>query len=416
MDVEQLLLTAVLEKGDLKQVIENGITRDFFEDEYHGDVFTWIKEFQAEYAKVPDIDTVRAEWPDWKPGVITEPLDYYLDEIREARRYAIVHEGFSEAHKLLKQRETKPAITILADRLQQAALEVSALRDFNLHDDWEEWFEAYMGDPDVSGIPTGFPLIDLAIGGYRPEQLTTIVGPPKAGKSTLLLAMANAAVLNARKPLFISFEMSAEEQRERYYAMAAQVDYEALRFKRLGRDDTRKLRTALRQREAYRDFVIATDISAGITVGALQAKVAQYQPDVLIVDGVYLMDAEVDAEPMDPKSLTSLTRGLKRLAQRLRLPVVISHQVLESRYSQKRGIRSKDIGYSSSFAQDSDTIIGIERAGEVEGDESRRLSIVLSRNTTPRSALLDWDWSSSTFTEMDVDLLDPDEIADADDA
>lgn len=397
----------------MKTVVDNGITVAFFEDEDNADVFTWVLEHWAEYGKVPALDTLQAKF-DWDPCAVDETLIYYVDELREARRYAITHEGFLEAHKLLKDRKTKEAISLLGNAITQAALEVSALRDIDLHDGWEEWFDSYMDSPETDGIPTGFPTIDMATGGYRPENLITIIGTPKAGKSTLLLALANAAVLYGKRVMFVSFEMSAIEQQERYYAMVGQVDYEGLRQKKLGRADTLRLKTALRQRDAYPPFIMATDITAGVTVAALQAKVQQYNPDIVIVDGVYLMDSGVpDVSDMDPKALTALTRDLKRMAQRLRKPVVISHQALESRYSRKAGLRSKDVGYSSSFAQDSDTMIGIEWVGESEDDATRRISIMLARNAVNRSARIDWDWTTSTFLEMEgVEEVDPDDIGD----
>jgi replicative DNA helicase len=419
VDVERHLLSKVLEDKNLHPLLDHRITPEFFEDDEHRKVFEWMLNFYAEYTELPTIKAVRNEFPDWKPIEPTEPLVFYIDEVRKAREYVLLHNGFVEARKQLGDRDTTGAKATLATALTQVNVEVAALRDFELNSSGLDWLDEYLALPEgLIGIPTGFPTIDYATNGLQPEQLVTVIGLPKAGKSTLIMAIANNIVLHGKRAMVASFEMSAEEKRQRYYAMVGRINFEKLLNRTLNPVEREKLRTALRQREAYPDFIVSTDITAGTTVGGLQAKVEQYQPDVLVVDGVYLMDSEVPGvDGMDPRALTALTRNLKRLAQRLRIPVVITHQGLESRYSKKTGLTTRTIGYSSSFAQDSDVILGCEWFGETETDQTRRLSILAGRNTRRRSCLIDWDWETSSFTEMEgYDEVDPDTIGDEFDA
>jgi len=412
VDIERHLLSTVLEEGELRPLIECRVTPEFFEDDEHREVFAYILGFYKQYNEVPSFKAIRQEFPDWKSIDPSEPYLFYVDELRKARQYSIVHEAFTEAHGQLKNRATDEAMATLASALTQANIEITALRDFEIHGDWEEWLDNYLNAPEgLLGLPTGFPMLDYATGGWQPEQLVTLIGPPKAGKSTLLLALAKAVVDYGKRPMFVSFEMSAEEQRMRYYAMVAGVDFEKMQHRRLNPVEKSQLAKALRQREAYPDFIISTDISAGTTIAALHAKAQQYQPDVIMVDGVYMMDSQVPGVTgsMDPRALTELTRGLKRLGQSLRLPTVITHQALESRWNRKTGLTSRSTGYSSSFAQDSDVMIGVEQPDDE--DENRRLSILLARNATKRSTMIDWDWSTSTFTEIEgYSEIDPDDM------
>ena len=56
------------------------------------------------------------------------------------------------------------------------------------------------------------------------------------------------------------------------------------------------------------------DAVNGITVSALSAKIEQCNPDIVFVDGVYLMMDEITGEMNTPQAITNITRALKRLA------------------------------------------------------------------------------------------------------
>jgi replicative DNA helicase len=143
------------------------------------------------------------------------------------------------------------------------------------------------------------------------------------------------------------------------------------------------------------------DSAHGITVSAIQSKVQTLQPDVIFIDGVYLMMDEQTGESNTPQALTGITRSLKRLAQRMNKPVVITTQALN--WKTKKGKVSTDsIGYSSSFLQDADVVFGLEREDETV-DDTRILKVMAARNSGNVEASLMWDWASGMFREMNGD-------------
>jgi len=70
------------------------------------------------------------------------------------------------------------------------------------------------------------------------------------------------------------------------------------------------------------------DAVNGITVSALSAKIEQLKPDIVFVDGVYLMLDDLTGEMNTPQAITNITRALKRLAQKIDKPIVITTQTL----------------------------------------------------------------------------------------
>jgi replicative DNA helicase len=143
------------------------------------------------------------------------------------------------------------------------------------------------------------------------------------------------------------------------------------------------------------------DAAHGITVSSIQSKIQTLNPDVVFIDGVYLMMDEQTGESNTPQALTGITRSLKRLAQRTNKPIVITTQALN--WKTKKGKVSTDsIGYSSSFLQDADVVFGLEREDE-NVDDTRTLKVMAARNSANVEASLMWDWSSGLFREMTSD-------------
>src|SRR3954468_9387612 len=78
--------------------------------------------------------------------------------------------------------------------------------------------------------PTGFPLLDDAIGGgFRSGTLNLIAGPQGQGKTMFALQAARAAVKSGRSAVFFSYELEADSLVQRLVAMeAGELDpYEA---------------------------------------------------------------------------------------------------------------------------------------------------------------------------------------------
>lgn len=230
----------------------------------------------------------------------------------------------------------------------------------------------------------------------RPDGLFLTEGFVVTHNSQLALKVADHIHRSGLSTLYQSFEMGNAEQQQRFDALRARVSHNRLRRGLLTHDEEKRYRAALSEMDGVGNSFVLTDSSVATTVSALGAKIAQVGPDVAVVDGVYLMVDEVTNEFNTPQALTNITRSFKRLAQRLGIPIIITTQTLLWKMK-KNEISENSIGYSSSFLQDSDVVIGLERT---EDDAMRLLKVVASRNCGPAQVDCVWDWETGTFEEM----------------
>jgi hypothetical protein len=224
-------------------------------------------------------------------------------------------------------------------------------------------------------------------------QLITFIAPPKTGKSQIGLRIAANVHNSGMVPMFQSFEMNNHEQRQRYMAMEAHVSSTRLRNGKLNDDEETRILDLIEDLKDKQPFHFVDAVN-GLTIDTLVAKAETLKPNIIFVDGVYLMLDQVTGEANTPQALTNITRGLKRVAQRLNIPIVISTQTLL--WKMKGGKVSADsIGYSSSFFQDSDVILGLEPVEE--DDEIRLLKVVQARNCPPSETSITWRWDTGCF-------------------
>jgi replicative DNA helicase len=402
---EHLLISKVIQTADLSEVIDSGLRPEHFSGEW-SDVWLWVLNYWREYATIPSPRVFKQEYGDTRLlNAENEPFAALIDEIYVAYKQQHLVDAITSALPALNNNETETAFKKLSEGLQKASVEVARLRDIDLTQSWEgrlAKYEEMRNTPNgLRGIPTGFLGLDRITAGLRPQQLVTFVGEAKKGKSLITLIMAQAAHNHGIVPMYVSFEMSIEEQAARYDAIISGIPHTRIIRGDLTAQDMDKLNKVLGLRKNMQPFIMTEDTHSLTTVSALAGKVQQHRPRLLIVDGVYLMDDENGEPKGSPQALTNITRSLKRLAQRFDIPIIGTTQVLSWKLGNKksRQITAEAIGYTSSFAQDSDLVLGVESDPDI--DNQAIIRVVLSRSSPKGEVRIKWDWDTMNFTEVD---------------
>jgi replicative DNA helicase len=403
---KKLLSKAVLEKN-LTPLFMRNVNANWFADEDDKRVWTKVRDHFSKYGECPSLEILKDNYPTYEFVQTEDSLDYLLDAVVEARRkFATVNMLRDAIESIDKRSDHEEALL----RLQRGLIKIdddglSGTSDLDLTNEpmrrWEDYQERKNLPNGLRGYPTGFPTIDKATSGLQNGQLVVVIAPPKTGKSTLALQIAlNIHREQKKVPMFQSFEMSNMEQETRYDSMRALISHQRLMTGTLTSEEESRYKKILENLENVDHKFWLVDSAAGSTVSGIAAKIQTLQPDIVFIDGVYLMIDEQSGEANTPQALTNITRGLKKLAQRFNKPIVISTQVLT--WKMKKGnVTADSIGYSSSFFQDADIILGLQREDEAVED-TRLLKVVASRNSGPAEVTLEWQWSEGRFREMDA--------------
>jgi len=400
-DLGRALISKIIDENDLVFALNAGIRVSWFEDAEHAAAFRWISEYHARYGETPTERALKMEFPTYRLLSTPEPYEFYLDRFREQRKRAILTDTLADADEALKIGDSKKAQEGFSRGLLRLGQEVSSLTDENAVKKLKSRYDVYddmrQHQGELRGIGTGFPTLDYKTGGYQSQQFILFGGTAKQGKSFLLMKSAIGAQEAGRKVLFVSFEMSQFEQLARYDAITCGMNAQHLLHGSLTEVEMKQLREGMRTMKNMPPFIISADISATTTVSGLAGKIEQHQPDIIFVDGVYLMENDTGAEAGSPQAYTAISRGLKRLAQRTQLPIVATTQALSAKMGNHGAVTLHSLGWSSAWSQDADLILGVER---VPDEPTITLRIVAGRNVSPAEIYLACDWDRSTFFEM----------------
>jgi hypothetical protein len=395
-DNEYRLVSKIIAERHIIPVLERGIKDDWIIDDDLRRVWKFVREHYTTYREVPTVVAVKDNFPNFQILKVEDTMDYLIDKMVEFRRNSITRQGVTEVVQKMTMNDHDSAlmemgkvISLVNDQGVIGTTHIDLTRDPDKR--WEEYENVQ--NSVLLGVPTGFEKIDEATAGLQGGQLITVIAPPKTGKSQIALQMAVNVHKSGMIPMFQSFEMNNHEQSQRHDSMRAHISNARLRRGKLQSSEETRYKKMLAYMEQAHPFHLVDAVN-GLTIDSLLAKAEQLNPDILFVDGVYLMLDQVTGEANTPQALTNITRGLKRVAQRLNIPIVITTQTLL--WKMKGGKVSADsIGYSSSFFQDSDVILGLE---PVENDDMvRLLKVVQARNCPPSETSITWNWDTGCF-------------------
>ncbi len=195
----------------------------------------------------------------------------------------------------------------------------------------------------VTGIPTGFTLLDRMTGGLQKTDLIVLAARPGNGKTAMALNIARRALFDGFSVLFFSLEMAEEQLAQRLLAIETQIDQSRLRMADIDEDEVWV--SGKRYRSEWELIVDKTDVlteaqgqlwiddSTGITPLDMLSRAkrikGEYGLDLVIVD--YLQLAKANGH-MENKRLevTQIATDLKGLARELKIPVLALAQLSRS--------------------------------------------------------------------------------------
>jgi replicative DNA helicase len=261
-------------------------------------------------------------------------------------------------------------------------------------------------DGRLTGISTGFKDLDLLTQGLQPGQLVVVAARPAMGKSTLALDFARACSIRDSLPsAFFSLEMSVSEINMRMLSAEARVGLHKMRAGTLTEDDWTHIS---RRTPAIEAAPLFLDDSADLTMLQIRSKCRRLQQkhglNLVVVDYLQLMESGKRAENRVVE-VGQISRGLKKLAKELAVPVVALSQLNRgSEQRQDKRPQVSDLRESGSIEQDADMVILLHREDAYEKESPRAgeadLIVAKHRNGPTATITVAFQGHYSRFVDM----------------
>lgn len=384
---ESILSTILLHTSNSIDEIFEILKPEHFYKTAHQKIFSAIKSLHSDHAPI-DLVTVAnklkslGQLDECGGGTflahIVENIPISLDIEYHARIIidkAAKRQAIFKCHDIAKAcfEDSEPASAII-DRAQGSMLSLESsspnVKTYKpiseiLMDSFEAIDERYMNKGQLTGIPTGFNVIDQLTWGLQKTDLIIIAARPSIGKSSWCLNAIRHAAVNC-DPAFpcgiFSLEMSEQQLSFKLLADLAKINTQKFKSGMFSKEDWSSLSNAAGKLNQAPIFI---DDSSGLTLNEIRSRsrqmVKKNDVKLIMVDYLQLMQGTENSQNRNLE-LDFISGGLKRLAKELDIPVVAVSQLnrkVEER-NNKRPVMS-DLRDSGGLEQNADVIAFLYR-------------------------------------------------------
>lgn len=414
-NIEVGLISKILETGDFITIKDKQIKPYFITDGDNRKAFKFINDFYLKNGTTPTVRVFQQQFPSFELDTYKssqtfedtigteEPLSYWCDEVRTKTKHNKICDIVEEMAQNLEKLDTEKAYENMKKGIIYIENDIVETQAIDITKDAEDRKANYLKRKEnkgMIGIPMGIDKLDMILKGMQKKQLITMIAKTGIGKTWFWILVASYCQLNGYRVLFFTTEMSEEQIEDRIEAMLIKmmlgVDFNYGRFKSgtLTPHEEKAYFELLDAKESLEPLIVETATG----VSNVSAKIEQYKPDIVFVDGAYLMEDDRGAKE-DWLRVAHITRDLKALAKLKSLPICINSQA-DSNTSKKTGPELENIGFSKAIGHDSDVVLGLLRDEEMIEDREMKVKILKQREGTLGSVVLNWDFTTMDFSTI----------------
>ncbi len=258
----------------------------------------------------------------------------------------------------------------------------------------------------ISGISSGFYLLDHITCGFQKTDLIVLAARPSQGKTALALNIAANVGRKGFPVAFFSLEMSRSQLFDRQIASESGVNSQKFRSGKFESDDWREINRA--QIKLY-ELPVFIDDSPALHYSEIRRRAWKLRKtkgvELIIID--YLQLIRGDNSQTRDREIASITAGLKAAAKEFNLPIILLSQLnraLEQRQNPYKRPRLSDLRDSGCIEQDADLVAFLYRPVVYEDKEEfeghAEINIAKQRNGPVGNIKLLWHEKIATFENL----------------
>jgi len=364
-NIESKVLSAVINDKQFHVLLQGNVDRLL---RTNTDVWDFMRSYYEQNQAVPSADIVQGKFMDFDYIPETGATKHHLDELRSQYLEDHVKLMLREAATNVQDGKTPEAMDGLLKETARLRQVTSPVRDLDVSnvDDAVAYFQKLQEEQanGIHGIYTGLAGFDNYLpAGITKGQLGVLLAYPAIGKSWMALYLAVQAWKNGKSPLIVSLEMTETEVRNRIFTIIGQGMWS---HRKLSRGD---VEIDMLKRWMEKDFagkpqihIISNEGEGEVTPSVLRGKIDQYNPDIVFVDYLNLMNSNNKTENEVVK-MKNLSRELKLLAISEEIPIVAISSATPDDVTDMNSVPTLgQTSWSRQIAYDADWLLALGRA------------------------------------------------------
>ena len=308
------------------------VQADYFDYPAHSKIYQTIRDYTNKYSKLPEdsfiVEEIRSTLKEGEHIIEYEDELEYINKLdlsaaENAEYYLDIAEDFAKKEEM-KQAIKDSVVYLKEDKIGaiQERVRLALLISRNVdtgHDYYASTPDRWADDgKDAGEFPVIFPTCNETLrGGHSRKELCMVVAPPGVGKSLYLVNQASECLMQNKKVLYISLEMSEVKIGRRFDSVISLLPYNQLREPSVQLSLGERMK---KFRSTFSDsrLVIKEFPTGQATVNTIRALLNQlktrndFTPDMICVDYLELLRPcrSIDAEYMAQQRISEELRGL----------------------------------------------------------------------------------------------------------
>ena len=396
-EIERILISSLKPPQHLTTLQQKyRITHSHFP--YFPEPATFIWDFIIQWGKAPDVALINATFPKFQYS----PVDDF-DAVAEQFRKDFVRRGIylaMESHEKSIEADAESGVVGLINQLQslqrhdetsQVIVDkdpLQRLEEYKLRADGVSQQRMWWGIEPFDNFPV------MLLHG----QFVGLIADTKVGKSWLGLKIALANYLRGARVSIISPELNKTFMDARIdtilaYEMGYPISHEKLVYGVPGIEDN------------YSKYLASNDMTRGdlqyrlhtpsdrFTVSSVATVVKTDKPDLVLVDGIYLMQDEEHGS-QSWEQIRNLCRGLKTLATEANIALIVTNQTGRERGSNENSsspASANNVAYGYDFNRFVDILVSIGGAASSPNTREVAIPLIRSGRAVPGSFPISFD-------------------------
>jgi len=403
-NIQRGILYLLKSNKDFYLQIINLVNPEYFEYPSHSKIFATVKEHYEKYSSLPTDEfilqdvkskiTPRENLSDYQDELhfinnldtsTTTNSDYLMDLVEGFAKKEAMKSAISESILLIKEERMEEV-----EGLVKKALLVNRDVDVgqNYFSDLSERWNRVFNKKEENKYSTFLPTINKSLeGGLGSKELAMVVAPPGVGKSLFLVNQGVHSLMEGKKVLYVSLEMSEDKIAQRFDSITTLIPQRKL--KEVSSQISVKERLELFQKEFPGSKLVIKEFpTSQASINTLRNLLVQldnyddFTPDLLIVDYLELMRPTRDIQ-QEYQAQQRISEELRGIAMEYNFLVWTATQTNRQGRMVKI-ITDAELGDSYGKIRTCDFALSLNQTEEEFDEGNMRGYVIKSRNGRPR--------------------------------
>lgn len=405
MDIDRGLVKAILKEG-LADLQVHGIFPAMLEGSGK-DAFEFVDLYWRQHGKLPTGQLLEDQLGVTLYDVPVEPLNFWAAEIKKRHLYLNMQEVLQGVMDKLETADSHGAL----DRYRDGFFQLESLFKNSagvelIFDDVDDIVAEYeQSKLGITGVPTPYPALNEITQGWQPEELIVVAGRPGAGKSFWAILCSTHAWRHGRKTMMVSTEMSRRAMRRRHAALITKTPYGKLKKGKLTSVEEARFAAELLKLKGDKNLLMMGK-NMRVTLETIEAQAMIHRPDLLIIDGFYLLRSSKVTAKQKHERIAELLDLTKEMAKNLQIPVMITTQM--NRSSEKGKSKAapdlERLAFSDNMGMIADYVLFLDRSEAMRTAKEMRVTPVKVREGEFIGCIIStWDFDKIEFHQRRVE-------------